>query len=117
MKKNRLLIIVLILTIACLLVLSSCAMRKSEPVKGERFVPRTDRIANGEKVYMAYCHKCHPGGEAGLGPAINSNPAPQFVKRFQMRHGLGVMPGFDKDAISRSDLRDISRYLKAWKHY
>ena len=63
---------------------------------------------------MAYCQKCHPSGEAGLGPSINANPAPQFIKRFQMRHGLGVMPGFKKDEISKSDLHDISKYLKAW---
>lgn len=81
------------------------------------FTPSNDRIANGEKVYMAHCHKCHPAGESGLGPSLNSNPAPQFIKRFQMRHGLGVMPGFKKDEISKSDLHDISKYLKAWKHY
>lgn len=96
---------------------SACVMRKSEPIKQKAFQPETQRIANGERVYMAHCQKCHPGGEAGLGPAINSNPAPQFIKRFQMRHGLGVMPPFKKDEISKKDLHDISRYLKAWKHY
>lgn len=64
-----------------------------------------------------YLQKCHPAGEAGLGPAINSNPAPQFLKRFQVRHGLGVMPSFTKNEISTDDLRDISEYLKAWKRY
>jgi mono/diheme cytochrome c family protein len=99
------------------IMLTQCAMRKSEPVKQKQFVPANNRIANGERVYMTYCQKCHPAGEAGLGPSINANPAPQFVKRFQMRHGLGVMPGFNKDEISRSDLHDISKYLKAWKSY
>jgi len=66
---------------------------------------------------MAHCQKCHPAGEAGLGPALSSNPAPQFVKRFQMRHGLGVMPAFSKDEISSRDLKAISQYLKAWKRY
>jgi mono/diheme cytochrome c family protein len=66
---------------------------------------------------MAHCQKCHPGGEGGLGPALNSNPAPQFIYRFQMRHGLGVMPAFKKDEISKRDLKDISKYLKAWKHH
>jgi mono/diheme cytochrome c family protein len=61
--------------------------------------------------------KCHPAGEAGLGPAINSNPAPQFIKRFQVRHGLGVMPCFDNEEISAADLRDISKYLRNWKSY
>ncbi|HYE53421.1 MAG TPA: cytochrome c, partial [Chitinophagaceae bacterium] len=78
----------------CLSVISACASRRAEPIKGKQFVPRNARIANGERMYMVHCQKCHPGGEAGLGPAINSNPAPQFVKRFQMRHGLGTMPSF-----------------------
>ncbi|HYH56249.1 MAG TPA: cytochrome c, partial [Anseongella sp.] len=90
---------------------------RSEPLKGELFIPADENIAKGEKIYMLYCQKCHPAGEAGLGPAINSNPAPRFVKRFQVRHGLGVMPAFKKGEISKSDLRAISRYLQAWKSY
>ncbi len=99
------------------MLLTQCAMRKSEPVKEKFFTPSNERVVNGEKVYMLHCQKCHPGGEAGLGPSINANPAPQFIKRFQMRHGLGVMPGFNKTEISKNDLRDISKYLKAWKRY
>jgi len=97
--------------------ISSCVIRKSEPVTQKYFMPANDRVRNGEAVFMANCQKCHPGGESGLGPAINSNPAPQFIKRFQMRHGIGVMPSFKKDEISRSDLKDISKYLHAWKSY
>ena len=66
---------------------------------------------------MNHYQKCHPGCECGLGPATNSNSAPQFIKRFQVRHGLGVMPSFKKDEISQDDLKNISRYMKAWKHY
>lgn len=114
-KRQNLLIGVTLFLITFLL--AQCAMRKSEPVKQKAFETSDTRVVNGEKVYMAYCQKCHPAGEAGLGPSINANPAPQFIKRFQMRHGLGVMPGFKKDAISKSDLHDISKYLKAWKSY
>jgi mono/diheme cytochrome c family protein len=64
---------------------------------------------------MSFCQKCHPAGEAGLGLSVNPNPA--FVKRFQVRHGLGVMPAFTKHEISTDDLRDISEFLKAWKNY
>jgi mono/diheme cytochrome c family protein len=95
----------------------SCASRKNEPVKQREFSSASAAVVNGEKVYMANCQKCHPAGEAGLGPALNSNPAPQFIKRFQMRHGLGVMPGFAEKEISRKELKDISKYLKAWKKY
>jgi len=92
-----------------------CASRKSEPVTAHKFDTSNGRVAHGEIVFMTHCQKCHPAGEAGLGPAVNSNPAPQFVKRFQMRHGLGVMPSFSRKEISKDDLRDISRYLKALK--
>jgi mono/diheme cytochrome c family protein len=86
-------------------------------VTEKNFQVQKTGVRNGEKIFMMHCQKCHPGGEAGLGPAINSNPAPQFIKRFQMRHGLGAMPSFKQDEISKNDLRDISRYLKAWKNY
>jgi mono/diheme cytochrome c family protein len=95
----------------------SCSSRKSEPVQEKEFSSDDSSVINGEKIFMIHCHKCHPAGEAGLGPAINSNPAPQFVKRFQMRHGIGVMPSFTKEEISKADLRDISQYLKAWKKH
>ena len=101
----------------CTVLLFSCSVRKSEPIKGKEFIPKNETVARGEQVYMIHCQKCHPAGEGGLGPAINSNPAPQFIKRFQMRHGLGVMPPFSKEEISRKDLKAISKYLKAWKHY
>ena len=71
----------------------------------------------GEAVFMQYCNKSHPSGDAGLGPSINANPAPQFIKRFQVRHGLGVMPSFKRDEISKDELHQISAYMKAWKHY
>jgi mono/diheme cytochrome c family protein len=95
----------------------ACSSRRSEPVKQKEFASTRQEVVHGEQVYMKHCQKCHPAGEAGVGPSVNANPAPQFVKRFQMRHGLGVMPAFKRDEISTRDLRDISAYLKAWKHY
>jgi mono/diheme cytochrome c family protein len=100
-----------------LLVVLSCASRKSEPVKGRIFTAANVSITNGEKVFMAKCQKCHPGGEAGLGAAINSIPAPGFVKKFQIRHGLGAMPSFKKGEISKRDLDDLGKYMRAWKRY
>ncbi len=62
---------------------------------------------------MASCHQCHPGGEAGLGPALNDKPLPTFVKKFQVRHGLGTMPSFPEDKISEEQLDYLMEYLKA----
>jgi mono/diheme cytochrome c family protein len=94
-----------------------CSSRKSEPLKGKTLDDSNSHVKNGEETFMKHCQKCHPGGEGGLGPALNSNPAPQFVKRFQVRHGLGVMPSFTNDEISKADLHDISAYLKTLKSY
>jgi mono/diheme cytochrome c family protein len=103
------------LILAACTLLHACASRKSEPLTGEVFTTTDTHVVNGEKMYMLHCQKCHPGGgEGGLGPAINSNPAPGFVKRFQVRHGLGVMPGFDRSEISESDLKDIANFMEAW---
>jgi mono/diheme cytochrome c family protein len=110
---------VLVMTLLCLIVgiMASCVLRKSEPIKEKMFVPKNSQVAHGEKMFMIHCQKCHPAGEGGLGPALNSNPAPQFVYRFQVRHGLGTMPSFKRNEISKEDLRAISKYIRAWKHY
>jgi mono/diheme cytochrome c family protein len=115
--KKRTIITVMLIACGGSSLIVSCASRKAEPIKEKTFIPANESIANGERVYMMHCQKCHPGGEAGLGPSINANPAPQFIKRFQSRHGLGVMPPFKTTEISRKDLRDMSKYMKAWKSY
>lgn len=108
---------IVLMTMVLAVVMASCALRKSEPVKEKYFNEQNSEVVRGEQVYMVHCQKCHPGGEAGLGPALNSNPAPQVIKRFQVRHGLGVMPSFKSNEISKSDLRAMSAYMKRWKHY
>jgi mono/diheme cytochrome c family protein len=64
---------------------------------------------------MNACHKCHPLGEGGLAPAIKDKPFPDFLKRFQVRHGLGVMPAFDKQELPEDQLRDILAYIRAMR--
>ena len=95
--------------------MEACTSRRSEPLRGPLELTSSE-VKNGEILYMATCQKCHPLGEAGLGPAINSNPAPGFIKRFQVRHGLGVMPSFKENEISEAQLKAISKYMKARRH-
>ena len=98
-----------ILAISLCIIVCSCASRKSEPITGA-VVDRSDaRVANGQEKYNRYCQKCHPSGEAGLGPAVNGKP--NFLKKFQAKHGLGAMPAF-KGIIPEDDLKDIQLYLK-----
>lgn len=69
-------------------------------------------LAAGEVVYNQYCQKCHPGGEAGLGPALNNKPAPGIAMRLQIRQGLGAMPAFKKSTISEEEMDNLIYYLK-----
>jgi mono/diheme cytochrome c family protein len=89
----------------------SCSTRRSLPIEGP--LTLNEQEQKGKKVFMTHCQRCHPQGEAGLGPAINW--APSFGKRFQIRHGLGAMPAFDKQHISDEELDDVLSYLKALK--
>lgn len=100
--------------ISLFFLISACSVRKSQPLQGTLEM-EDQSVRNGEIHFMAYCQKCHPIGESGLGPALNINPAPKFAKQFQVRHGLGVMPAFSEDEISDKELDEILKYLTALK--
>ena len=95
-----------------LLLLSYCGTaRRGAPV----FAPVTlasQEAVRGQVVYDTYCHKCHPGGEAGLAPAINNKPLPGFLIRFQVRNGVGLMPAFKDKVISDEELDNLLAYMK-----
>ena len=46
-----------------------------------------------------------------MGPSINDKRRPLPFKRFQVRHGPGAMPSFDKSRISDKELSDLMAYL------
>jgi mono/diheme cytochrome c family protein len=95
---------------ACLVVTSCATPRQSEPRTGA-FRPANAQQARGETVFFQYCSKCHVAGHSGLGPGIL--PVPNFLIRFQVRHGLGVMPAFSERALSDAQLDDLIAYLDA----
>jgi mono/diheme cytochrome c family protein len=68
---------------------------------------------NGRVIFYQRCHQCHPGGEAGLAPALNNKPAPQFLMETQVRAGLGAMPRFDEHTITPAQLDDLMDYMLA----
>ena len=86
--------------------------RRSEPIKGSLILDDQQLIA-GQRAFMTSCHQCHPGGMAGLGPAINNKPLPGFMIKMQSRVGLGAMPGFSSAELPGEDLDAIVAYLKA----
>ena len=74
------------------------------------FIPMT--IA-GRRSLSNRMLRCHPKGEAGLGPAVNDKPLPAWLIRFQVRNGLGAMPSFAVRQISPAELDDLVAYLEA----
>jgi mono/diheme cytochrome c family protein len=90
----------------------SCSARRSEPLAGPLPLSSPE-IVEGRNVFMMHCHQCHPGGEAGLGPAINNKPLPAFAIRTQVRYGLGAMPAFYPSEITEAELDALVTYLKA----
>ncbi|HEX7070940.1 MAG TPA: cytochrome c [Rhodothermales bacterium] len=90
--------------------------RRGAPVQED--IAFTDSsLVRGERVFMHFCNGCHPGGDGGLGLALNNKPLPAFLIRFQIRKGLGAMPGFSDDIISDEEVRDVARYLVAVRHW
>lgn len=102
------------LMISGLLLIAGCSARRGEPIVGPLPEPG---IARGQQVFMRECHQCHPGGEAGLGPAINNKPLPGFLVKFQVRTGLGAMPAFSQGEISAEELDHLVDYLKALRNH
>lgn len=114
---SRSLIVSLGLALVVVMVLASCgSSRRGAPVDSP-FVPRTEREELGQRVFMQYCHACHPNGESGLGPGLNDKPLPGFMIRIQVRNGLGVMPSFPSEVISSEELDALVEYLVALRRH
>lgn len=98
-----------------LVLASSCApARRGEPLAA----PLVDSsLQRGQELFMRNCHKCHPGGEAGLGPSLNDKPLPRFLIRFQVRRGLGAMPDFSEEQISDEELEQLADFLAEYRSH
>lgn len=101
--------------IAVSLVLGCGPARRSEPLMGP--LALSSNAEEGRTAYMKYCNQCHPGGEAGLGPSLNDKALPTFLKKFQVRQGIGSMPSFSEEEIPDEELDDIMAYLDALRDH
>lgn len=90
---------------------AGCAAHRPEPIS-KPLVINSQKLALGEKSYHHHCNKCHPGGEQGLGVAINNKPLPGFMIKAQVRAGAGAMPAFSHQLLNGEDLEAIVEYLK-----
>lgn len=123
MKKNTPnLLVIYNLSLLLLCILASCgSARRSEPIMAKAMV-KNEQIKKGEIVFMNNCQKCHPGGEAGVGPSLNNLAIPGVTKRFRVRSkaflfGLGRMPSFKKNEISKEEMDNLIVYMKALRHH
>ena len=88
------------------------SVRRGEAV-GRPVNISSSAVERGQVVFQQHCYRCHPGGEAGLGPALNNKPAPVFLMKTQVRAGFGAMPRFDTHIIPQKDLDDLMAYVMA----
>ena len=101
-------LIALILVAAC----GHNPQQRGEP-SGPSTVVHSTREARGQQVFDRFCYKCHPGGEQGLGVALNDKPLPEAAIRTQIRLGAGVMPKFSKHDLSDADVKAVADYVHA----
>ncbi|MBI5644449.1 MAG: cytochrome c [Deltaproteobacteria bacterium] len=109
----------LLLFILCLSLFmgSGCgSARRGVPISGPMDTSEA-RISRGEKIFKTHCSQCHPGGEAGVGPALNNKWLPGFLLKMQVRKGYGAMPSFPAGHLSDSELDDLVSYMKALRRH
>ena len=94
-----------------LILCAGCLARRGEPIS-EPLRIDSPKAARGERAYMYFCNKCHPGGEQGLGFAVNNKPLPGFLMKAQVRAGVGAMPAFSKQFLTEEQLDNIVAYIE-----
>ena len=101
-----------VLSAVALCLAAGCgSARRSAPIVPEYTI--TDpKVREGEVAFAQMCNSCHPGGAAGLAPAINNKPLPAFAIKAQVRQGLGAMPAFKESVLPDAKLDAVVEYLK-----
>ena len=99
--------------VALALLASACgSARRSEPEAG-RIKLDSPAELRGQQAFHRFCSQCHPGGEGGLGPALNNKPLPGAAIKIQVRNGVGEMPAFADTIIPDPELDAIIDYMQA----
>jgi mono/diheme cytochrome c family protein len=112
LSRAKLVLLVLPM-VASILAQAGCgSSRREAPLAGPVDVS-DPQVKLGQQVFSYHCYQCHPGGRAGVGPALNNKPLPQAAIRTQVRAGVGAMPGFNEQIISDEQLRALGQYVAA----
>jgi mono/diheme cytochrome c family protein len=100
-----------------LLLLAACGPIYDRPLVSASVAGDDPQLLRGERVFFANCNGCHPQGGPGLGLGVTDRPLPNFAMRLQIRNGLGEMPGFSEEEISREELDALIAYLNELRSY
>lgn len=92
--------------------LGGCGRSHRGEPQGPEVRPDNATEARGERLFAKFCYQCHPGGDAGLGPALNDKPLPEAAIRTQIREGVGAMPAFDGDLLDDDEVAAIAKYVQ-----
>jgi mono/diheme cytochrome c family protein len=104
-------IVILVLLSCAPFLLAGCGLVRRDVTTSEAVAIERELVEQGKKVFMTYCHQCHPGGEAGVGPGLNNKPLPRFLIKLQVRQGFGAMPAFSEETIDDFKLEALITYL------
>ncbi len=72
-------------------------------------------VTAGKTVFDQNCSPCHPGGAAGVGPALAGKNLPATTITTTVRNGRGSMPAFPTTKISDQQLNDLVAYVQSLK--
>jgi mono/diheme cytochrome c family protein len=92
-------------------VVLGCGPQRRGALVGRPVVPDTAAERRGERLFYRHCSRCHPGGEAGLGPALNDKPLPEGAVETQIRKGIGSMPAFPDRILDDQQVAAIADYV------
>jgi mono/diheme cytochrome c family protein len=105
--------VALILVVAWAAVaIAGCGRTHRGEPQGPEVEPDTVAETTGARLFGRFCYQCHPGGEAGVGPALNDKPLPEIAIRTQIREGVGAMPAFDGDLLRDEEVAAIAKYVQ-----
>ncbi len=105
-----------------LVILTSCSMSEEvRRIEQVRQLQQRRNLSNptdltGQQIFIRSCNTCHPGGEEGMGPALNHLaklfPSDEALKKF-LRSGSGMMPAQPKEVLNDRELESLVTYLRA----
>lgn len=91
--------------------LFGCGPSRRGELVDRPITPDTVSERRGERLFYRHCSTCHPGGEAGLGPALNDKPLPEALVRAQIREGVGAMPAFHDHKLTDAQVEAIAAFV------